>query len=409
MTRVIVVSPVVSHKAMSGNSERVRQLVSILESLGCEVHFVLHPIREISDRRNGDGMVEHYGPRYYELNDGQIFEGTWYQRLLNFFKRKTPLKKFAFIKDKIFEDAYVTRSLSEEFKSIVEKVKPTTVICEYVLLSKLVEGLEENIVRIVDTHDRFANRNKRIRERNGHGLWWELTHDQERFLLKRFDYALAIQRNEAKLFSSCLEGVNTKVVTLDILEPARRKVYLTDNPHVIGFIGSQNQHNKEGLECFIESHWDNIRSAIPNAELHIAGAIYTEIEVRKIPGISFLGRVDSLAEYYDSCAFCINPCLTGSGLKIKSVESLTYGKPLVTSHEGAEGIEHANGKGMFIFSIEEHGFGKTCIALLENRVLTDEMGSAALEFINKSVKINKNALSYLLPCDKVADKLELAN
>jgi hypothetical protein len=394
---------------MSGNSERVRQLVSILESLGCEVHFILHPIREISDRRNGDAMVEHYGPRYYELNNGQIFEGTWYQRLLNFFKRKTPLKKFAFIKDKIFEDAYVTSSLSEEFKSIVEKVKPTAVICEYVLLSKLVEGLEENIVRIVDTHDRFANRNKRIRESNGHGLWWELTDNQERFLLKRFHYVLAIQRNEAKLFSSCLEGLNTKVVTLDILEPARRQVYLTDNSHVVGFIGSQNQHNKEGLECFLESHWDNIRSTMPNAELHVAGAIYTEIEARKIPGVRFLGRVDSLAEFYDSCAFCINPCLTGSGLKIKSVESLAYGKPLVTSSEGAEGIEHANGKGIFIFSIKDKGFGDTCIALLENRGLTNEMGSAALDFVNTSVKRNSYVLSQLLPFDEAVDKLGSAN
>lgn len=409
MKRVLVASPVVSHKAMSGNSERVRQLVSMLESLECEVHFVLHPIREISDRRCGDAMVKHYGSRYYELNNGEIFEGTWYQHFLNFLKRKTFLKRFPFIKDTIFEDAYVTERIKKEFNSIVESVRPSAIICEYALLSKLVEGLQQDVVKIVDTHDRFANRNKRVRERNGHGVWWELTEEQEKLLLKRFDYVFAIQRNEAKLFSSALQGLETKVVTLDILEPARRKVYFTNKPHVIGFIGSQNQHNKEGLEWFLNSHWQNILNAVPNAELHIAGAIYEEIVERKIPGVSFLGRVESLSKFYDSCAFCINPCLTGSGLKIKSVEALCYGKPLVTSNEGAEGIEHASGKGIFIFAIEEFGFGDTCINLLENGKFAYEMGSAAIEFINASEKSNQSILNQILPCYKPVDEMELPN
>ena len=56
--------------------------------------------------------------------------------------------------------------------------------------------------------------------------------------------------------------------------------------------------------------------------------------------IRLLGHVENLAEFYNSVDVVINPVEFGTGLKIKSVEGLAFGKPLITTPEGVVGLGH---------------------------------------------------------------------
>ena len=55
--------------------------------------------------------------------------------------------------------------------------------------------------------------------------------------------------------------------------------------------------------------------------------------------IIFHGFVDEVEDVYNLLDIIINPVRCGAGLKIKNVEALGYGLPLITSTHGAIGIE----------------------------------------------------------------------
>ena len=204
MKKIIVVSPVVPFPSHSGNSVRVAQVINSLKENGHDVFFVLCPIKAISDRRKDNAMREYMPNRTFELNKGNVCQGTILQKLLNFAKRYLGLKYITPIQDYMFEDGYITHTLVNQFKTLVDEIEPDVVICEYVILSKLIQSLPNSILKIVDTQDCFADRNKRIRAEGGQGLWWSLTQSQETDLLQRFDSVLAIQNIEAERFSRML-------------------------------------------------------------------------------------------------------------------------------------------------------------------------------------------------------------
>jgi hypothetical protein len=54
--------------------------------------------------------------------------------------------------------------------------------------------------------------------------------------------------------------------------------------------------------------------------------------------VLFTGVVDDLAPCYAGARVVINPAVAGTGLKIKTVESIAYLRPIVTFPSGAEGI-----------------------------------------------------------------------
>jgi glycosyltransferase involved in cell wall biosynthesis len=70
-------------------------------------------------------------------------------------------------------------------------------------------------------------------------------------------------------------------------------------------------------------------------------------------GVKKMGRVPDLEPYYRQAAVVINPVPYGSGLKIKSVEALAFGKCLVTTATGVQGLEEEAKPPYEIRDIEE--------------------------------------------------------
>ncbi len=55
----------------------------------------------------------------------------------------------------------------------------------------------------------------------------------------------------------------------------------------------------------------------------------------------YAGFVDDISNYFNSADVFINPITSGGGIKVKLVEALSYGLPVVSSEQGAEGIDKA--------------------------------------------------------------------
>lgn len=104
------------------------------------------------------------------------------------------------------------------------------------------------------------------------------------------------------------------------------------------FVGSDFFANQEGISWFIQEVAPHI-----NIQVWIAGNICKFIHTkfnRALPSnIKLLGVVDNLDEIYLNASCVISPIFSGSGLKTKSIEALSFGKTLLGTTEAFQGVE----------------------------------------------------------------------
>ncbi|WAC29310.1 FkbM family methyltransferase [Ancylobacter sp. SL191] len=102
-------------------------------------------------------------------------------------------------------------------------------------------------------------------------------------------------------------------------------------------VDSANAMNGKGLRDFIWFAWPMIREAVPEAELHVAGAVGQELSGHE-PGVTALGCVDDVTPLYLRSRVVISPAVAGTDVKIKTLEALNHLRPIVLWPSGREGL-----------------------------------------------------------------------
>lgn len=102
--------------------------------------------------------------------------------------------------------------------------------------------------------------------------------------------------------------------------------------------------NQEGLSWFLQNVFDLLLNELPELIFHVAGRnapVHFEKKL-KHPNISYHGEVDDAIAFMQTYRVMVAPLLTGSGIRIKILESLALGRPVVTTSAGIEGIPDIN-------------------------------------------------------------------
>ncbi len=135
--------------------------------------------------------------------------------------------------------------------------------------------------------------------------------------------------------------------------------------------------NLQAARFLIKTIWPRIRKASPKARLIIAGDCSDRIgythEVDY--GIELTGFVDDLEALYRRSRIVAVPILAGSGTRIKIIEAAAYGKPIVATSVGAEGLEMRDGHELLIRNAPD-AFAAACVRLLDDPDLCHQLGSA---------------------------------
>lgn len=99
--------------------------------------------------------------------------------------------------------------------------------------------------------------------------------------------------------------------------------------------------NVDGLLWFFDEVWPQLKLKRPLLEFLIAGGNPDPRLVEaasKLEGIQFLGYVDDLEPYFTSSRLFIAPLRFGAGIKVKVLNTMCRGLPIVTTSVGAEGL-----------------------------------------------------------------------
>lgn len=243
------------------------------------------------------------------------------------------------------------------FKEAVKRIRPSVCIVEYLRLSFLLPALPRHTVRIIDTHDLISRRQESL-ETVRAGV--PVNRLDELKALSHYDYMMMIQRTEMSVVDTW--GFQGRILYVPPHFTAATSEAAKPRRGTVGFIGAATDANYDALAWFLEYVWPFFWQR--NLELRIAGSVGNRLSAPP-PSASILGHVE-IDEFYNSIDIAINPAQWGGGLKIKTVEALSRGVPIITTTEGAAGLEEADGRGLVIAD------DATSFALALNLWLTNE-------------------------------------
>lgn len=109
--------------------------------------------------------------------------------------------------------------------------------------------------------------------------------------------------------------------------------------------------NKNGLLWFYNHVWPELKQSIKEITLTIVGRnghakAYNAL--KNDTHINFVGEVDDVAPYYQQKDLAVVPLLEGSGTRLKILEAMSFGVPVVSTTIGAEGITYKDGYDILI-------------------------------------------------------------
>jgi polysaccharide biosynthesis protein PslH len=183
----------------------------------------------------------------------------------------------------------------------------------------------------------------------------------------RFDRALLVSSVEQAILRQRTGADNVFSIPPRLDGFPRNRRAWNGNPEFV-FLGSLNlAHNTISLETFLHQNMETLLQQIPDIRISILGKgagpslkSFAALYPKRIILDGFVKDIDEIL--LRACAM-ISPLSFGSGIKLKAIDSLRCGIPLVTTSHGVEGIEVANSRG--ILEVDVRNFPGAMLSLLE--------------------------------------------
>ncbi len=168
-------------------------------------------------------------------------------------------------------------------------------------------------------------------------------------------------------------------------------------PLSIFHIGSMEwQANEQGVMWFLKKVWPLVLSIEPNVKFHLAGKGLSKTDPRFFQtGIVNHGEVDDAEVFMQKYGIMMVPIQAGSGIRIKSLEAMALGVPVVSTSIGAQGLSVDKGTQMIIAD-DPADFANGIVQLLLNPAASQAMTQQARAYMEEHHNLKRNTSELLL-------------
>lgn len=328
----------------------------------------------------------------HHASDAQIKEGLSFLRNVYTIPINTRVSAFNALYNLLFEKrSYILKrfeseALNNQALKLLNENTYAWVHIESLFSATVIPAIQKqfSIPIVVRTHNREAE-------------IWMNNADETQHVLKKFYFsnlAKRLAKEELHLLgqAKALLHISTEDQTyfatlLKHVEHFYLPFTLPDIPQnaydgksgAIGFIGSMEWvPNQEGLNWFLLEAWPLIRKQFPEIKMKIAGKGLDKSEavLQDIQGVEWLGEVENAAAFMLGIQALIVPLFSGSGIRIKTLEAMSLGVPVISTSKGAKGIEDKEQSGLLIADTAEE---------FVRQVLQVKKTEYALQMSNRSI------------------------
>ncbi len=194
--------------------------------------------------------------------------------------------------------------------------------------------------------------------------------DYEATVCRSYDHVLTVTDHDREVLGK-LSGQPDKMLTVpicvdtEVLQPVER----VHGAYELTMVGSMfYPPNVDGVCWFIREVYPVVQAAYPEVKLNVIGARPAPA-IRQLAAknstIHVAGYVDDLTPYLRRTAAMIVPLRSGSGMRVKIVDALARGVPVVSTTVGAEGLDVIPGRHLLVAD-RPAGFAEALLRLLRD-------------------------------------------
>jgi glycosyltransferase involved in cell wall biosynthesis len=238
-----------------------------------------------------------------------------------------------------------------------------------------------------DTHnieyDNLARASRQTRERWRRGFYRlqaRYTRREELAYASRFSIVCTTSERDRALLSRLAPGVPMSVVPNGIdLDKYRRPSGAAPQPGEMLFTGLMSYYpNQHGIVRFTERVLPLVRARVPYARLRIVGA-NPSAAVRALASdhVEVTGRVPDVRPAYARADVSVVPLWIGGGTRVKALEALAMGVPVVSTPLGCEGLDVRDGGSVLIGRTDEE-LADAIVALMTRPALRSALVAEGL-------------------------------
>lgn len=202
-------------------------------------------------------------------------------------------------------------------------------------------------------------------------------------VLNETDGIISISSNDTNQFRQL--GITKPILNLPFsidLSAYKKQTSNASNRLKLFFIGAMDwQPNLEGINWLLTTVLPELTKQNPKIEFHLAGkSMPQRFKQMNMKNVLCHGEVENAINFMTQNDIMLVPLFTGSGIRIKILEAMALGIPVITTSIGAKGLKIESGKELLIAD------SSTQFIEAVNSLATD---------VTLRQKISKNAIKYV--------------
>jgi len=211
------------------------------------------------------------------------------------------------------------------------------------------------------------------------GLTWWKTASYVRAVLRRFAGYSTVSEAEAALAAALAPaGVAAAVVPNGVDVAGCAAVVRAPAPDTLIYPGAISYDaNFDAVAHFLAAIYPQVRQARPAVRLRVTGKATPE-QIAALPaidGVEFTGYLDDVRPAVASAWAEVVPLRKGGGTRLKVLEALALGTPLIATSKGVEGLQLTVGRDLLVAD-DPAAFAAATVRLLGSPGLREELAAA---------------------------------
>jgi len=200
----------------------------------------------------------------------------------------------------------------------------------------------------------------------------------------RFDRNIAVSTVDRDLLKSLAPDLRVDVLANGVDTAALRPLPPPEHKRALVFVGTLNYKPcVDAVIWLVQSVLPLLRRRRPDLELWIVGRLPPrEVEDLAGPNVFVTGHVGDLTPYYARSAVAVVPLRAGGGSRLKILEAMALGRPVVSTAIGAEGLDVTHERNI-ILADDAEAFAASVERFLDDPELWTRIVTEARDWVER--------------------------